>query len=160
MLKGPKLPKNSRRSKIGQNFNLMTQQIPACCRSLSGPSGPKRTRECPRKWGVSEGVSDGMSPCPKSVPRVPPGVSKRCLDTPGTLSGHPVGHCLGHPPFRGHSRDTPGTLRARRARETPVAGRRDRKNRSKVMNFSTSHRSGRNYPQNLLRLILGDNGYR
>ena len=59
-------------------------------------------------------------------------------DTPGTLFGHsgargaegnrrhPVGHSLGHPPFSG---TLPGTLQGhlRRARETPVAGWRDRK---------------------------------
>ena len=37
---------------------------------------------------------------------------------------HPVGHSLKHPRFRGHALgDTPGRLWARRARETPLAGR-------------------------------------
>ena len=84
---------------------------PTCYRSLSGPSGPKSPRECPRKRGVSEGVSDGVPPgsfgprapkCAKSVPRVSPECQRGVPDTPGTLSGH--------------------LLRARRARDTPVAG--------------------------------------
>ena len=85
---------------------------PACYRSLSGPSGPKCPRSVPETgcrtrgpsgpgWGVSEGVSDGVSPGPKG---------------PRTLSDTPH--------FRDTLGDTPGTLRAR---ETPVAGRRDRK---------------------------------
>ena len=61
------------------------------------------------------------------------------FDTPGTLSGHFLdtpepgarrargtfrGTLPRTPPFSGDTLgDTPGTLRARRARETPVAGR-------------------------------------
>ena len=116
---------------------------PACYRSLSGPSGPK----CPRS--VPESVPEnGGCPreCPTGCPRGPSGpglrsvqkVSRECpgtlsghfLDTPGTLSGHPVGHSLGHPPFSG---TLSGTLRGHfgpeGTRETPVAGRRDRKQR-------------------------------
>ena len=86
---------------------------PACYRSLSGPSGPNcpRSVECPRKRGVSEGVSDGVSPgpfvprapqCPKSVPRVSPECQpKGAGDTPSDT-----------PRFRGqswgHSGDTSG----------------------------------------------------
>ena len=82
----------------------------------------------------------------RSVPEVSPRVSPKMGGVRGSVRrgsrdtfwtlwspgpegprGHPVGHSLGHPPFSGTlSWDTPGTLRARRARETPVAGRRDR----------------------------------
>ena len=71
-----------------------------------------------------------------------PGGSGHLFDTPGTLSGHFLGtpepgarrapgtpcRTLPRTPpiFRDTLGDTPGTLRARRARETPVAGRRDR----------------------------------
>ena len=86
-------------------------------RSLSGPSGPK----CPRS--VPESVRDTFLT-----------LWGHSRDTFWTLRsgprGHPVGHSLGHPPFSGTLSGTlraPGTLRARRARETPVAGRRDRK---------------------------------
>ena len=41
--------------------------------------------------------------------------------------GHPGGHSLGHPIFGDTLGDTPRDTRARRARETPVAGWRDRK---------------------------------
>ena len=106
------------------------------------------------KTGVSDRVSHGVSPgpkgprapeCPKSVPRVFPECLGYLFDTPGTLSGHsfdtpePPGAAKGPgdtpwdtlsdtPPFSGTLSETlPGTTRARRARETPVAGRRDRK---------------------------------
>ena len=79
------------------------------------------------KIGVSDGVSGGASPgnfgprppeCPKSVPRVSVECQKgvRTLrghsrDTfwtlrsagPEGLSGHPPGHSVRHPDFRGHS---------------------------------------------------------
>ena len=81
-----------------------------CYRSLSGPSGPK----CPRECGVS-----------KKSPESVPGVSKRCPghsgDTLGTLFGH--SGAWGPKSPRDTPKDTPGTLRARKARETPVAGR-------------------------------------
>ena len=103
---------------------------------------------CPRKGGVSEGVSDGVSPgpfgprapeCPKRVPRVSPECPGHLFDTPGTRFGHsgarsPKGPGTPRrtlprtPPIFGDTLgDTPGTLRARRAQETPVAGRQDRK---------------------------------
>ena len=112
---------------------------PACYRSPSGPSKspPECPRECPRKWGVSEGVSDGVSKkCPQSVKKVSRtlwGHSRDSfLDTPepGALRapGTPRRTLPRTPPIFGDTLgDTPGTLRARRARETPVAGRRDRK---------------------------------
>ena len=65
---------------------------------------------------------------PKSVPRVSPECPGHLFDTPGhsrdTFWTHPVGHSLGHPRFSG---TLSGTLRARRARESPVAGRGVRK---------------------------------
>ena len=66
---------------------------PACYRSLPLPSGPKCPRSVRENGGVSEGVSDGLSParapeCPKSVPRVFPECPGHLFDTPGTLSGH------------------------------------------------------------------------
>ena len=83
--------------------------------------------------------------CPKSVPRVSPECQKGVPDTPGTLSGHfldtpeagarrapgtPCRTLSRTPPIFGDTLgDTPGTVRARRARETPAAGRRDRKHR-------------------------------
>ena len=116
-----------------------TKIPPACYRSLSGPSGPKCPRSVPESvpenGGVSEGVSDGVSKkCPPSVPECQKGVP----DTPGTLSGHfldtpePGARRAPETPCRTLPRtppvfgDTLGTLRAQRARETPVAGRRDR----------------------------------
>ena len=89
---------------------------------------PKCPGECPtgspRKWGVSDGVSHGMSrglfwhrapECPKSVPRLSPGCQKVSGHS-GTLSGHfldtqepgarraletPGGHSVGTPPIFG-----------------------------------------------------------
>ena len=97
-----------------------------------GPFGPEmspecpRVSECPRKWGVSEGVSDGVSPgpfgprsvqkvsreCPRSVKKVSRTHRGHSGDTlknfghsgargPKGPGGHPVGHSLGHPPFSG-----------------------------------------------------------
>ena len=69
--------------------------------------------------------------CPESVP----GVSKRCpghprdtfwaLQSPGPKGPrrHPLGHSSDTPVFGDTLGDTLGTLWARRARETPVAGR-------------------------------------
>ena len=74
--------------------------------------------------------------CPKSVPRVSPDCQKSPPHTPGTLSGHfvdtsergardtPPRTLSRTPPVFGDTLgDTPETLRARRARETLVAGR-------------------------------------
>ena len=99
------------------------------------------------KTGVSEGVSHGLSPgffgprapeCPKSVLRVFPECQKRCPrrsgDTLGTLFGHsgargpkspgdtPWDTRSDTPVFGDTLGDTPQDTRARRARETPVAG--------------------------------------
>ena len=113
-----------------------------------GPFGPEVSRRVSDrvspKTGVSEGVSHGASPgpfgprapeCQKGVPRV----SKRCPDTPGTVSGHlfdtpapgarraletPRGTLPRTPPFSGTPcRTLSRTLRARRARKTLLAGR-------------------------------------
>ena len=134
-------------------FKSKPCERPGLLQESLGPFGPEVSpecpRECPRKPGVSEGVSDGVSPGPfgphalrsvqKRVPRVSPECQKGVLDTPGTLSGHfldtpergarrapetPRRTLPQTPPVFG---DTPGTLRARRARETPVAGRGVRK---------------------------------
>ena len=79
-----------------------------------GPFGPEVSRECPS--GCLRGpLGPGLRSVQKVFRECPPGVSKRCPDTPG-----PKGP-------KNTPRDTPGTLRARRARETPVAGRGDRK---------------------------------
>ena len=119
---------------------------PTCYRSLSGPSGPKCPEGVPENGGVRGNVRSGVSrdrapECPKSVPRVSPECQKGVRDTLGTLSG--LGTLFEHSAARGPKgpgdtpSDTPsdspvfgdtfgdtlGTLRARRARETPVAGR-------------------------------------
>ena len=84
------------------------------------------TKGLPR--GVSGPFGPRASERPKSVPRVSPECQKgvwtlpgHSRDTPGTLSGHSGGWGPKGP--KNTLRDTPGTLRARRARETPVAGR-------------------------------------
>ena len=108
-------------------------------RSVPGVS----PRVSPKMGGVRRSVRRGVAfgprapECPKSVPRVPPECQKgvrtlqghsrdtfwtlRCSGPEGPR-GHPVGHSVGHPPFSG---TLSGTLREP-ARETPVAGRRDR----------------------------------
>ena len=70
--------------------------------------------------------------CPKSVPRVSPECQKgvriprgHSRDTFWTLRSPGPEGPQRHP--EGHPEDTPGTLRALRARETPVAGRGDYK---------------------------------
>ena len=121
---------------------------PACYRSLSGPSGPKCPRSvpesvpenggCPRECppGGARGpsgpglrsVQKVSRECPRSVKKV----SRTLRDTLGTLFGHSGRRTFPRtPPIFGDTLgDTPGTLRARRARETPVAGRRDRNPKS------------------------------
>ena len=95
-------------------------------RPATGVSRALRARSVP---GVSLGVSLGpfgprAPECPKSVPGVSRECSRSVRDTFLTLSGHfldtpePGAQRAPETP-----RDTPGTLRARRARETPVAGR-------------------------------------
>ena len=76
-----------------------------------GPFGPEVSpecpRECPRKRGVSEGVSDGGVCGALRAPKTP----RRTLPRTPPVFGDTLG-------------DTPETLRARRARETPLPGRR------------------------------------
>ena len=118
------------------------------CRALRARSVPGVSpRVSPKMGGVRGSVRRGVpgalrapgsgvsKKCPKSVP----GVSKRCPGHSGhTLFGHsgargpkgpgdtPSDTPPDTPHFRGHSQAHSGTLRTRRARETPVAGRRDR----------------------------------
>ena len=98
---------------------LFLQPPSACYRSLSGPSGPKSPESVPR--GVSGALWAPGSGVPKSVPRMSPECQKGVRHTLGTLLGHSGARGPKGP--RDTLRDTPRTLRARRARETPVAGR-------------------------------------
>ena len=91
------------------------------------------------RGNVPRGVSGLFGPrapeYPKSVPRVCPECLEHLFDTLGTLFGHsgargpkvpetPRGTFPRTPPFSGTLSETlPRTLRARKARETPVAGR-------------------------------------
>ena len=92
---------------------------PACYRSLSGPK-------------VSLKVS--LGPFGPRAPECPKSVSGTCFrhfgGTLATLFGHSGARGLKGP--RDTSRDAFGTLRARRARETLVAGRGVRKIRAKT----------------------------
>ena len=112
-------------SELGSNFATP----PACYRSLSGPSA-RSVRECPS--GCLWGRRPRAPECARSVA----GVSPECQKGVRTLRGHSrdtLGTLFGHSGARGPKgprdtlrdtpRDTPGTLRARRAQETPVAGR-------------------------------------
>ena len=96
---------------------------PACYRSISGPKGPECPGSVPR--GVSGALRAPGSGVSKKCPESVLGVSKRCPghsgDTLGTLFGHSGAQGAKGP--RDTPRDTPGTLRAWRAWETPVAGR-------------------------------------
>ena len=81
-----------------------------------------------RGWrGVGRKGSLQAPECPKSVSQECPGVLERCPghsgDTLRTLFGHSGPRGPKGLKFRDTPRDTPGTLRAGRARETPVAGR-------------------------------------
>ena len=112
------------RKETPQSFRKLPRLAipPACYRSLSGPSGPKCPRSVPKSVPESEGCP---GECPTGCSRGPSGpgsgVSKKCPESvPGVSK-----RCPGH--SRDTLGDTPGTLRARRARETPVtAGRQDR----------------------------------
>ena len=93
---------------------------------LQARSVPRLSRECPRKRGVSEGVSGKMSlgPLLQSVQEVSRECPGHLFDTRGEKSRRTLPRT---PPVFGDTLwDTPGTLRAR---ETPVAGRGVRKNR-------------------------------
>ena len=119
-------------------------------RNLSDLSGPKCPRDCPPNMGVSEEMSQGMSPglfgpqaqeCRKCVYESVPEVSKRCpgqrgdilgtvfvhfLDTPEPgprrhSVGHSFGHPFGHPPFSGDTlRDTLGAKGPKASCSRPV----------------------------------------
>ena len=109
-------------------------KAPTSQKSHSGPSGPKCPGECPtgcpRKWGCPRECPTGClrgpsGPGLRSVKKGVPRVSPECQDTFLTLSGHlfdsPEPGALWAP-------ETPrgtlsGTLRARRARMTLLAGR-------------------------------------
>ena len=114
-------------------------------RGLSGPSGPGSV---PDNGGVRRSVPRGVPgplgprapECPKSVLRVSPKCQKGVPDTLGTLSGHfldtpeppgdtPRDTLSDTPVFWDTLGDTPRDTRARGARETLVAGRRDRNER-------------------------------
>ena len=114
--------RNRKKSLRDCRFGGLCQSLarpPPCCRSLSGPK-----YRCP--GSVPRSVSGAFGPrapaCPTSVPRVswsggrPLTVQGHSQDTFWTLRS-PKGPA-------NTPRDTPGTLRARRAREALVAGRR------------------------------------
>ena len=130
----------------GKICNLSLRTPPACYRSLSGPSGPKCPRSVPesvpkKRGGVRGSVRRGVSGAPECQK-----VSRECprsvRDTFLTLRGHSrtlFGHSGARarrgpdtprrtlprtpPVFAETLGDAPGTLRARRAQKTPVAGR-------------------------------------
>ena len=132
---------------------------------LQGSLGPFRPEVSPGVsprvfpgTGVSPGVFHRVSPgsgvsrkCPKSVPRVSPECRKGVPDTLGTLSGHFLdtpeprarrasetlcGKLPETPRLSGTLTGTlPDTLRARRAGETPVAGRRGRNSPGNISGF-------------------------
>ena len=100
--------------------NSILAKPPACYRSLLGPGPWAMSRECP--LGVSLGPFGRRAlECPKSVPRASPECPGHLFDTLGTLFGH-SGARRPKGPIDTPS-DTAGTLRARSARQTPVAGR-------------------------------------
>ena len=124
---------------------------PACYKSLSLPSGPKCPESVPRGvFGALRAPGSGVSKkkvsreCPRSV---------RCHlfahsgDTLGTLFGHSGARGPKGP--KNTPRDTLGTLRARRDRETPVAGRGVRKTSGGVV-----YHPGRNYYKKFAETII------
>ena len=126
---------------------------PACYRSLSGPSGPKCPRECPRKWGgvrgsVRRGVQKVSRECPQSV-------RDHLFDTLGT----PRRTLPRTPPhFRG---TLSGTLREHfgpKGRETPVAGRRDRKARREKGNKAAQKKTGHTDVMKLTHVVVNPEG--
>ena len=96
---------------------------PGLLQESLGPFGPEVSQECPSGclWGPSGpglwSVQKVSRECPWSVKRCP----GHSGDTLGALFRHSGARGPKGP--RDTPRDTPGTLRARRARETPVAGR-------------------------------------
>ena len=128
---------------------------PTSYKGSLGPFGPECPGECPRKQGcltecpteclcgpkgsvsgALRATGSGVSKkCPESVPRVSGTPFSHSGDTLGTLFGHTGTRGSKGPgdtplrateTLRGTLRQTP-TPRDTRARETPVAGRRDRK---------------------------------
>ena len=81
----------------GQTYKMVATR-PACCRSLSGPSGPKCA------GSVFRGVSGALrapgprvsKKCPKSVPRLFQKVSRTLLGHSGDTLGTPGGTLPGH----------------------------------------------------------------
>ena len=124
------------RPATGVSRALRARSVPGVSPRVSPKTGGVR-------GSVRRGVPGPFGPrapeCPKSVPRVSPECQKgdtgHSRDTLGTLFGHsgargprapetPRRTLPRTPPVFGDTLgDTPGTLRARRARETPVAGR-------------------------------------
>ena len=141
----------SRRPATGVSRGLRARSVPGVSPRVSPKMGGVR-------GSVRRGVPGPWAPeCPKSVPRVSPECPGHLFDTPGTLSGHFLdtpelrapGHPVGHPPFSG---TLSGTLRARRARETPVAAggiaRKDFKWTLRASQFwRSSHGESRGRPQ-------------
>ena len=135
-LPGPSGPKCLRECpwecprKPGCLRGCLTECLTECVRGPSGPglhSVQKVSRECPR-----------------SIEKVFQTLRGHSRDTfwtlqspgPEGLQRHSVRHSWRHPGFRGHSRGHSRRLRARRARETPVAGRRGRNTTLQSLFFS------------------------
>ena len=97
---------------------------PACYRSLSGPSDPK----CPRS--VPRGVFAALR-APGS------GVSKRCPRSVWDTFSHSGDTLATLFSPKDTPRDTPGTLRASRARETPAAGQGVRNSLAQLASANT-----------------------
>ena len=107
-------------------------------RPAKGLSGSV-TESVPETGGVRRSALwsvPGTPECPTSVPRVSSAECQKGVpDTLGTLAGHSVARGPGNiswdtpsdtPVFGDTLGDAPRDTRARRARETPIAGRRDR----------------------------------
>ena len=129
------------RPATGVSRALRARSVPRVHVPEGVPENGGCARECPKgcpRRPLAPGlrsVQKVSRECPRSVKKVTPGV----WDTPRTLSGHfldtpepgaqrapgtPLRTLTRTPPVFGDTLgDTLGTLRARRARETPVAGR-------------------------------------
>ena len=134
--------------RFGRKVALTNWELADQAQESLGPFGPEVSPRVSPKTGVQGSVRRGVCgpfgprapECPKSVPRVSPECPGHLFDTPRTLSGHfsdtpetgarralqtPRRTLPRAPPVFGDTLgDTPGALRARRARETPVPGRR------------------------------------
>ena len=134
-------PLQHSRTPWSQSFRRPATGVSRALRARSVPESVPENGGCPRECptGCLRGPS---GPGLRSVQKVSPECPGHLFDTPGTLSGHfldtpepgarrvpgtPRQTLPRTPPIFGDTLgDTPGTLRARRARETPVAGWRDR----------------------------------